>query len=560
MSAPSEESPEPDAEAGSDRSGLRAAAESARPSGAGSSQADEPAPAPPVHPSLERYRPLIEDAEDWKAFAAALARPLPATVWANTLRDGAARVGTLLAAEGHRPEPIGWCPGAFRLGCREAGGSPSRSGSRPTPGRGILAQTGLYHVQEEVSLLPVALLDPRPGERVLDLCAAPGGKTARIAVAMANRGTVVANDVDWRRLIAVGRNLDRLGLVNVATTAWDAANFPEGGGLYDRVLADVPCTCEGTSRKSSGVLSWGGEEERQKTAAVQTAILRKAVRLCRAGGRIVYSTCTYAPEENEAVVDAVLREVRAAEGPDALQIAEARLDGFPADPGLTAWQGASFDPSLAGCLRVWPHRHDTGGFFVAVLERGGEPRSAGSSVPSELESPAGSPAGGAARTGSAGVLHAFEEVDRERWLDPVIERFGFPAETFDGLRLVRHGAKTLAVVARDLAPPAHPAPQSFGLSFLHAGMRHPKLTTPAAMAFGAAARRNVLDLSAEDRGRAGVYLARGDLDLSAADAATLTGPGYVLVRWAGATLGVGWFRPAAGGGGSVRSLFPKRWL
>jgi len=506
----------------------------------------------PPHPSLARYRPLIED---WPAFCAALSRPLPVTVWANTLRATPERVQALLTAEGHAPEAIDWWPGAFRLH-GDGGDADAARGEirRPMPGRGLLAKTGLYHIQEEVSLLPVRLLDPQPGERVLDLCAAPGGKTAGIAVAMKNRGTVVANDVDWRRLIAVGRNLDRIGLVNVATTAWDAANFPEGGGLYDRVLADVPCTCEGTSRKSSGVLAWGGEEERARTVAVQTAILRKAVRLCRPGGRIVYSTCTYAPEENEAVVDRVLREIRAAEGEGALQVAEARVGAgaarFDGAPGLTSWDGHRFDPSLAGCLRVWPHLHDTGGFFCAMLERGGT--------------------GGDTTTPGPEALHAFEEAGRARWLGPVIERFGFPSDTFDGLRLVRHGAKTLALVADDLAPPAHPAPGSYGLAVLHAGMRDPKLTTAAAMALGGRARRNVLDLdpdgdNASDRERAELYVARGDLELSAEEAARMTGAGYALVRWAGATLGVGWYRPpqdpseGSGEGGSLRSLFPKRW-
>jgi hypothetical protein len=164
----------------------------------------------------------------------------------------------------------------------------------------------------------------------------------------------------------------------------------------------------------------------------------------------------------------------------------------------------------------------------------------------------------------------------------VIDRFGLPANTFDGLRLVRHGAKTLALVADDLAPPVHPAPGSYGLAVLHAGMRDPKLTTAAAMAFGGRARRNVLDLGpcpadpeggavgvpdgeSEGRIRAEAYVAREDLELSAQEAGRMTGPGYAIVRWAGAALGVGWFRPHVGRtegdrpGGSIRSLFPKRW-
>lgn len=488
---------------------------------------------------LARYRPLIDD---WKAFAGALERPLPPVVWTNRLRISPERLHELLERQGHAPLALAWCPGAFRL----ADGA--------TPGRGLLGTAGLYHIQEEVSLLPVELLDLRPGQRVLDLCAAPGGKTARIAVTLGNRGAVVANDVDWRRLVAVGRNLDRLGLVNVAATAWDAANFPESGGLFDRVLADVPCTCEGTSRKNPGVLEWGGEAERRRTVRVQTAILRKAVRLCRPGGRVVYSTCTYAPEENEAVVDTVLREA-ASDGPGAdgpLRLVEAQVEGFRGAPGSTSWEGRAFAPELSRALRVWPHVHDTGGFFVAVLEKGdraGRPRAGGGP---EGRGPHGEP-----------ELHAFETVDgaeRGRWLGPVVERFGFPEETFAGLRLVRQGAKTLALVGRDLAgplaPPARPEPRAAGLPFLHAAMRRPKMTTAAAMAFGAAARRNAVDL---DRARAEAYRGRKDVELGPDEAGAMTGDGYAVVRWEGVALGVGWFRGAAGGGGSLRSLFPKRW-
>ncbi len=483
---------------------------------------------------LERYRPLIDD---WEAFAAALERPLPPVVWTNRLRTAPDRLRELLERDGQAPAPVAWCPDAFRLADGAA------------PGKGLLGLTGLYHIQEEVSLLPVELLDLRPGQRVLDLCAAPGGKTARIAVALGNRGAVVANDVDWRRLVAVGRNLDRLGLMNVTATAWDAANFPESGGLFDRVLADVPCTCEGTSRKNPGVLEWGGEVERRRTAAVQTAILRKAVRLCRPGGRVVYSTCTYAPEENEAVVDRVLREARSdgsgADGP--LRLVEARIEGFEGAPGSTVWEGRSLAPELSRALRVWPHVHDTGGFFVAVLEKGD-----GAGRRRDGAGPEGEP-----------EVHAFETVDgaeRERWLGPVAERFGFPEEAFAGLRLVRQGAKTLALVTGDLAgalaPPARPEPQAAGLPFLHAAMRRPKMTTAAAMTFGAAARRNVVDL---DRARAEAYVARRDVELGPDEAGAMTGDGYAVARWEGVALGVGWFRGAPWGGGSLRSLFPKRW-
>lgn len=203
--------------------------------------------------------------------------------------------------------------------------------------------TGRLHVQEEVSLLPVPLLDPQPGERVLDLCAAPGNKTAQIATRMHNRGTVVANDLRYGRVDSMRSTLDRLGIANVSATTYDAANYSPEGGSFDRVLADVPCSCESTSRKQPGVIAQRSAM-RDPTGA-QRAILRQAVRRCRPGGRIVYATCTYAPEGNEAIVDAVLRDV----GPDALRLRPARIDGVTGSPGLTAWAGLSIRRSRTRC-------------------------------------------------------------------------------------------------------------------------------------------------------------------------------------------------------------------
>ncbi len=474
---------------------------------------------------LERYRPLVDD---WGAFRAALARPLPVTVWSNTLRARPAEVASWLSADGLDPQELAWRPGAFRLPAGVA------------PGGLLATSAGLIHVQEEASLLPVALLDPRPGERILDLCAAPGGKTAQIAVALGNRGTVVANDVDWRRLVTMGRTLQRLGLANVALTAWDGATVPESGGLYDRVLADVPCTCEGTSRKNPGVLAWGGEDERARTVRTQRAILAKAVRLCRPGGRIVYSTCTYAPEENEAVVDDVLRSA----GPGSLRLAEARRIGFLAAPGLAGWQGRSFDPSLAQALRVWPHVHDTGGFFVAVLEK----LAASRGIDSRGD-----------RDGRPAELHPLEEIEpalRRAYVAHLAERFAFPEGTFADLAFVRHGKEKLVIVPRGFAAPAPPAPPTQGLAVRDADRRNPHHTPAAALAVGARARANAQDL---DRPRLDDYLARRDVGLAGEESATCTGDGYVLVRHRGACLGVGWFRAAPDGGGSLRSLFPKRW-
>jgi len=298
---------------------------------------------------LERYRDLIDD---WEAFLAAVHRLLAPCIWTNTLRITAEGLAEWLARDGVAAEPVRWYPGAFRLPLGLS------------PGRLLPHAAGLCHIQEEVSLLPVALLDPQPGDRLLDLCAAPGNKTIQAAVRMEDRGTVIANDFGRRRIGLIVQNLERLGITIGAVTVYDAGNLPREIGLFDRVLADVPCSCEGTARKSREVLS-----RKAKDAGwcrrVQLAILRKAFQRCRPGGRIVYSTCTYAPEENEMVVDELLRTAP----PGSVRLLPARVEGLRCAPGLGEWDGRRLSEGMERTLRIWPHHNDTGGFFVAVLER-----------------------------------------------------------------------------------------------------------------------------------------------------------------------------------------------
>lgn len=299
---------------------------------------------------FERYRPLIDD---WEAFCEALSRPLPTCVWTNTLRTSPERLVDWMRQGGFCPEPISWYPGAFRLA------------ADISPGNRVEYVAGLYHVQEEVSLIPPVLLDVSADERVLDLCAAPGNKTAQLAVAMDNRGTLVANDRNVYRLRALRRVIDRLGVVNTSVTAYDGANFPRESGEFDKVLVDVPCSCEGTSRKNPAALEQASDESRSRLAGTQRALLRQAVRRCRPGGRIVYSTCTFAPEENELVVADLLEEF----GADTLRLLPARVPGLESSPGITRWNERILPEELAGTMRIWPHQNDTGGFFVALLEK-----------------------------------------------------------------------------------------------------------------------------------------------------------------------------------------------
>ena len=461
--------------------------------------------------AFDRYRPLIDD---WEAFCCALERPLPPVVRANTLRLDAKTLLELLAREGIRARPLDWLPqalgfeGEFR------------------PGRHWGQMAGLYQVQEEVSLLPVVLLDPRPGERVLDLCAAPGNKTAQLALALGNTGTVVANDLQPSRLAPLRLTIKRLGLVNVTVTQGPGQRFPLQAGPFDRVLVDGPCSCEGTYRKNPTAARMLTPRWREAMVQRQVQLLNRAVELTRPGGRIVYSTCTFAPEENEGVVDKVLR-VWGSE----LQLLPARLGGFDGQPGITHWQGRDFDPQLVQTLRVWPHHRDTGGFFVAVLERRG-----GRQRPSSIAAmPAGEP----------GYLEVF------------YQRFALTPADLAGLKVIAWGRQYLQLVPADHLPPGGLPLEGCGLPAVRIRTRPPRVTTAAAQALGHHARRNMVEVSA---GQLRAYLTRETFRADLRQLGNCTGPGPVLVRYQGFTVGLGQLGTLEEQGAPVASLFPKAWM
>ncbi len=297
---------------------------------------------------LERYEPLVDDAA---AFRAACERPLPHVVRANTIKATPERARRALAECGIAHEPVEWHPGLFEL--------------EDSPGGNWPYVHGWLHGQEAVSALPALVLDPRPGERVWDACAAPGSKTTQLAALMDDEGVVVGTDANTGRLSALRSNAERLGVTDLAITNEDARVHslkPFGGATYDRVLVDVPCSCEGTVRKNPDALEGWSLERVHGTAGVQRGILKRAIEVTRPGGTVVYSTCTFAPEENEAIVDHALRETEC----------ELRAPDLPVEaaPGITEWEGESFDPRVERARRVYPHLNDTGGFFLAKLEVG----------------------------------------------------------------------------------------------------------------------------------------------------------------------------------------------
>lgn len=240
------------------------------------------------------------------------------------------------------------------------------------PGLHVYHEAGVYYLQEASAMAPVALLDPKPGERVCDLCAAPGGKTTQIAGRMLGRGFLVCNEINPKRAKILSRNIERMGVANALVTNEHpetlASRFP---GFFDRVLVDAPCSGEGMFRKEEAAVTDWSQETVQMCARRQREILDSAARLVRPGGRLVYSTCTFAPEEDEETVAAFL---------------EAHPE-FTPEPVEAPW----FVPGENASYRMWPHKLLGEGHFAAVLrktqgESGEVPACPGEKCPKAWES------------------------------------------------------------------------------------------------------------------------------------------------------------------------------
>ncbi len=221
------------------------------------------------------------------------------------------------------------------------------------PGLHPLHEAGVYYLQEASAMAPVTLLDPLPGERVCDLCAAPGGKSTQIAARMAGKGFLLCNEINPKRARILGQNVERMAVSNALVTNEHPKNLAQRlKGYFDKVLVDAPCSGEGMFRKEEAAVTDWSPELVQMCASRQREILESAAMLVRPGGRLVYSTCTFAPEENEETVAAFLQQ----------------------HPEFSPEQADApcFTDAGAGMFRLWPHKLLGEGHFVAVLKKAGE--------------------------------------------------------------------------------------------------------------------------------------------------------------------------------------------
>jgi len=294
----------------------------------------------------ERYKDLVDDQG---AFFSCLTKPLPKAFRVNTLKTSVEEVKKRFADYGISIKQTPWYSDAFVSETHEIGLT-------------LEHFLGHIYIQEFASMLPPLTVrnELEKARRVLDACAAPGSKTTQMAALMNNKGMIVANDIAYRRISALKFNIEKTGSLNTIITNQDLRFFPKSE--FDVILVDAPCSSEGTIRKSPEVFSFWSEKKIHGYSNLQKQLILKAFDLLTPEGVLVYSTCTFAPKENEEVVNYLLNKRPAT-------LEKISIPRFNLTPGVTEWRGKAFNSEVKKTARVFPHHNDTGGFFMARVRK-----------------------------------------------------------------------------------------------------------------------------------------------------------------------------------------------
>jgi NOL1/NOP2/sun family putative RNA methylase len=291
----------------------------------------------------ERMKQLLGD--ETQALLSALSQPSVIGLRVNTLK---LRPDIFSRLSGWSLDSVPWSTHGFVL-----------NDAIIRPGAHPYHYAGLYYLQEPSAMSVAEALSPQPGELVIDLAAAPGGKTTHLAALMQNQGVLIANDVNASRAQAILENVERLGITNTVVISSEVATLAaRWQGIFDKVLLDAPCSGEGMFRKSEDAKAMWSVANIAQCALRQQHLMTEAAQLVKPGGHLIYSTCTFAPEENEQVISNFL-----AERPD-FQLEPLTISG--GQPGFSL-PDKPFDTSQTA--RIWPHLATGEGHFIARLKR-----------------------------------------------------------------------------------------------------------------------------------------------------------------------------------------------
>ncbi len=290
---------------------------------------------------MERYKDIIPNYEKFKE---TINIQPPHDIRINSIKSSKKEVRRLLKREGLEYKQREWNDKFIKV--------------ESNPSKTLAHWLGKFYIQESSSGIPPVALEPSPEDSILDMCASPGSKTTQISDLMNNKGEIIANDVSPNRTKGLLSNLYRLGCVNTVVTEKDARHFSEKP-KFEKVLLDAPCSGEGNVRVQEDLEGGASSSEIEELSNLQEELLEKAFRVCKEGGIIVYSTCTFAPEENELIVSNFL---------DRGNLIDPNFEFKHAD-GITRWKGKELDDELEKCVRVYPHHLNSGGIFVAKIRK-----------------------------------------------------------------------------------------------------------------------------------------------------------------------------------------------
>jgi NOL1/NOP2/sun family putative RNA methylase len=308
---------------------------------------------------IEHYREIT----DWDVFEKYLRTPGRRSIRVNTLKITIPKLIERLSPC-WQLEQIPWCSEGFRISGRQVCGcgcvhDVKRLGDIPEH------KSGLFYIQEASSMIPAVVLDPKPGENILDMCASPGSKTTQIAGYMKNTGSITASDVRADRIAILKRNLERMGVTNCTVLQMPGQQFKDV--KFDRILLDPPCSGTGTLRGDPESIGKWDPKIAERLMYEQRSLIHYAYCVLKRGGIMVYSTCSIEPVENEAVIDYLLKRHKKT-GIEEIEM-NAQACGLNRSKPILEYGGKSYDERIERTMRIMPQDNDTDGFFISKIRK-----------------------------------------------------------------------------------------------------------------------------------------------------------------------------------------------
>lgn len=313
-----------------------------------------------IKPNFEkRFKQMLKTDEEYEKFINCILEPQRKSFRINTLKDDPKIIVDNLKEKGLILNQVPWCENAYFLEYDQE--------KRSDLGNLFEHFLGKIYVQEATSMCPPELLEIpeniNENFKVLDVAASPGSKTTQLGDKMKNKGILVANELDFKRLGPLKINLERSGFTNIIITNLDGRRI-EGEEIFDRILLDVPCSGSGVIRKSPKTIRTYNPKKLKGMQTLQLQLMQRSFELLKKGGIMTYSTCSLDPEENEFVIEKFLEK-----NPNAI-LEKAELKGLILNNKLTEFEGKKISKQITEkTIRIWPQDNDTNGFYVAKISK-----------------------------------------------------------------------------------------------------------------------------------------------------------------------------------------------